>query len=251
MTEHVDFSPMAAAYEKYRVGYGDAVFTAIGKRIDTTADAAVLDLACGTGLSTAPLRRLTSGTVIGADIARKLMERAPREVDGRRIAYLSADAERLPFADSTLSAITCGQAMHWMNPELVMPEVVRVLADSGWFFAYWKYPGPDEPYQQLANRVLTELLGRNIESRYTLSTLPPLQDFGLTEYTEEHFELPLPFTVQSYVGFMRSRRRIRDIAGAQTEEFLRRYEIELAKLHPDGQEFEEMNVVYLFSGRKG
>ena len=250
MTDHVDFNPVAAAYEKYRVGYGTDVFAAIAKRIDTSEASVVLDLACGTGLSTVPLRKLTSGIVVGADIAGELMKRAPRVADGQPMSYITADANKLPFMDHSLSAITCGQAMHWMDPDIVMPEVVRTLAPGGWFFAYWKYPAPDEPYQLLANDVLGDILGRKIESRYTLSTMPDLQSYGLNEFAEEKFDLPLPYTVESYVGFMRSRNRIRKLAGDHTEEFLRRYEVELEKLRPNGQTFEEMNEVYLFSGRK-
>jgi len=250
MTDHVDFSPLAADYEKYRVGYGEEVFAAIGRRVGEGATGAILDLACGTGLSTVPLRNLTDGIVIGADIAAALMRRAPRETRGRHIAYVAADAHRLPHANAVFAAVTCGQAMHWMDADRVMPEVMRVLSPGGWFFAYWKYPAPEEPYQLLANEVLGEILGRTIESRYTLSTMPDLQRYGFADFSEEHFELPLPYTAETYVGFMRSRRRIRDIAGEHTEEFLRRYALELERLHPGGETFEERNLVYLFSGRK-
>jgi SAM-dependent methyltransferase len=246
----VDFNPLAQAYERYRVGYGDEVFAAIARRLDPVSPRAVLDLACGTGLSTTPLARLVESTVVGVDIAAELLRRAPKKSAGQPITYVRAQAARLPFADAAFQAVTCAQAMHWMVEGEVMPEARRVLAPGGWFFAYWKYPAADEPYQQLANRVLTDVLGRPVESRYTLSVPPDLTAAGLENVAREDFELMLPYTVEEYVGFMRSRRRILDLAGAQTGEFLKRYAVELAKLRSGEERFDERNIVSLFSGRR-
>ena len=117
-------------------------------------------------------------------------------------------------------------------------------------FAYWKYPALDEPYQLLANRVLSEVLGRTVESRYTLSVPPDLAAFGLMNVTREDFDLALPYTATEYVGFMRSRRRIRDLAGAHVDEFLARFAAELDGLRPGGERFEERNIVSLFAGQR-
>lgn len=245
----VDFGPLAEDYHRYRVGYGEEVFSAIARRLDPSSSLPVLDLACGTGLSTCPLRRLVAGPVLGTDVALELLKRAPTAVWGHPIHYVRADALGLPFRERSFQAVTCGQALHWMPLDRVMSEVGRVLSESGWFFAYWKYPALDEPYQRLANEVLSRILDRPVESRYTLSVPPDLKRFGLVDVTEEQFELLLPYTVSEYVGFMRSRRRIRDLAGSKTEEFLCMYEEELGRLQHGADPFYERNIVSLFSGR--
>jgi len=245
----VDFDPLAGDYQRYRVGYGEDLFGAIARRLDPESPQAVLDLACGTGLSTVPLRQVVAGPVVGTDVAMELLRRAPASSGSRLIMYVRADALMLPFRGRSFQAVTCGQALHWMPPGGVAPEVKRVLVEGGWFFAYWKYPALDEPYQVLANQVLSVVLNRTVESRYTMTMAPDLNGFGLVDVTEERFELHIPYTVRDYVGFMRSRRRIRDLAGTKTEEFLQQYEVALSRIFPGDGSFEERNLVYLFSGR--
>jgi ubiquinone/menaquinone biosynthesis C-methylase UbiE len=247
VNERVDFNPLAADYERFRTGYGGEMFRAIAARL-TDSHGVILDLACGTGLSTLPLRGIFDGTVIGADVAPELLRRAPRERDGRPIVYIRADAVQLPFRGEAFDAVTCGQAMHWMNPARVLPEARRILKPGGWFFAFWKYPMADEPYQRLADEILTRVLGRATTSAFTLKEPPPLARYGFRDVSEERFELLIPFTVEDYVGFMRSRRRIQDLAGNRTEEFLREFSTELCKVWPPATPFTERNVVYLFIG---
>jgi ubiquinone/menaquinone biosynthesis C-methylase UbiE len=248
VNKRVDFDPLAADYERFRTGYGDEVFRAMSARVGGGATA-ILDLACGTGLSTAPSRALFAGLVVGVDVAPELLRRAPRAHEGRAILYVRGDAVHLPFCDGAFDAVTCGQAMHWMDPSLVLPEARRVLKPGGWFFAFWKYPHIDEPYQRLADEILTRMLGRATTSAFTLKEPPPLEAYGFQETIADSFELPMSFSVSDYVGFMRSRRRIQDIAGHRTEEFLQEYERELRSMWPSAAPFVERNVVYLFGGR--
>ena len=73
MTRAVNFDPQASEYERRRVGYGREV-------PDRKSGPAglLLDLVCGTGLSTEPLARLARGAGIGADVAPAPIARAQR-----------------------------------------------------------------------------------------------------------------------------------------------------------------------------
>lgn len=250
MIEPVDFGPLAADYERYRVGYGSALQAFVGERLQAGPEGPVLDLACGTGLSTEPLVRWARGQVLGADIARNLLTRAPQSVLGKTIRYLLADATRLPFAPESLAGITCAQALHWIPPGNVLPEVLRCILPSGWFFAYWKYPHPDEPYQALADEILSDMHGRPIRQGFSLKVPPDFRAFGFASFERHEFEMQIPYTLESYVGFMRSRWRIKDLAGPRLEEFIAAYRGRLKKLIPDGVSIQERNVLFVFSGRK-
>jgi SAM-dependent methyltransferase len=245
-----DFSPLAADYQRFRVGYGTHLYEVIGERLTAGPEGPLLDLACGTGLSTEPLVRLARGPVFGSDIALNLIIRAPREARGQALRYLVADATRLPIAAGTLAGVTCAQALHWIPPGNVLPEVLRCLKPSGWFFAYWKYPHPDEPYQKLADDILTAMHGREIRQGFSLKVPPDFRVFGFASFERLEFEMRIPYTLESYVGFMRSRWRIKDLAGDRLEDFIAAYRLELAKLVPGGQPFEERNVIFLFAGQK-
>jgi len=250
VTEQVDFGPLAADYERYRVGYGSALHTFVGERLKAGPEGPVLDLACGTGLSTSPLVGWARGPVLGADIARNLLSRAPQSAGGGTIRYLLADATRLPFASGSLAGITCAQALHWIPPGNVLPEVLRCLLPSGWFFAYWKYPHPDEPYQAIADEILSHMHGRPIRQGFVLKVPPDFRAFGFASYERHEFDMRIPYTLESYVGFMRSRWRIKDLAGDRLEEFIAAYRRRLKELIPDDQSVQERNVLFMFSGKK-
>lgn len=249
MTQPVDFGPLAQEYERFRVGYGPVLEAFIGERLVAGPQGPVLDLACGTGLSTAPLAAWARGPVIGADRAPELLARAPRAWGSTRLFYTRALAAQLPFATGSVSAVTCAQALHWIPAEEVLPEVRRVLVTGGSFFAYWKYPHPEEPYQAAADQILSAMHGRPVRQGFSLKEPPDFRSYGFASFERTELELRIPYTLESYVGFMRSRYRIKELAGDRLEEFIGAYRAQLEPLFPAGKTMEERNLIYLFSGR--
>lgn len=250
MTDRVDFGPLAGEYERYRVGYGPELEAYIGERLAAGPPGPVLDLACGTGLSTVPLVQWARGPVIGADLAPALLARAPKAVGHDVLRYVVADATRLPMADATLACITCAQALHWMPQEQVLREALRALVPGGSCFVYWKYPHPDEPYQQIADEILSRMHGRPIRQGFSLKEPPDFRSLGFARFERVEFEMNIAYTLDSYVGFMRSRYRIKELASDRLEEFMAAYEAELENIFPRGQTAFERNIVYVFAGEK-
>jgi SAM-dependent methyltransferase len=94
----------------------------------------VLDLAAGTGA-----------------VTRELIGRAPRiiavEPDERMRAVLSARCpeaevlagrgEDIPLPDASVDAVVISAAWHWLDPELAVPEITRVLRVGGILGVMW------------------------------------------------------------------------------------------------------------------
>jgi len=91
-----------------------------------------LDVACGTGQSTVALKEIAS-RVVGTDVSREMLARAPREAGVR---YVEASAEDLPFADGSFQLITVALALHWFDRSRFLAEARRVLEPSGWLIIY-------------------------------------------------------------------------------------------------------------------
>ncbi|MCA1718623.1 MAG: methyltransferase domain-containing protein [Actinobacteria bacterium] len=91
-----------------------------------------LDAACGTGQSTVALKEIAF-RVVGTDVSRKMLARAPREAGVR---YVEASAEALPFADGSFQLITVALALHWFDRSHFLAEARRVLKPSGWLVIY-------------------------------------------------------------------------------------------------------------------
>ena len=92
--------------------------------------AVICDLACGAGRMSRELAA-PGRTVIGLDLSRSELELARQRSDG---PWMLADAHRLPFADSSLDAVTTSMGL-MVFPALgeVLAEVARVLRPGGVF----------------------------------------------------------------------------------------------------------------------
>jgi SAM-dependent methyltransferase len=94
---------------------------------------AVLDVGCGTGLSTRALADVAD-RVVGVDSSADMLAHAAQVP---AIAYQLARAESLPFADGSFDLINVGLAFHWFQQEAFLREARRVLrADGGWLVIY-------------------------------------------------------------------------------------------------------------------
>jgi demethylmenaquinone methyltransferase/2-methoxy-6-polyprenyl-1,4-benzoquinol methylase len=89
----------------------------------------VIDLACGTGdLGELAARR--GARVVGVDFAREMLRRA--RARGVGAALVQGDAQALPFADASASALVCGFALrNFVSLDAVLAECARVLRPGG------------------------------------------------------------------------------------------------------------------------
>ncbi len=99
----------------------------------------VLDIACGPGNFTRDFARLVgrSGLAVGVDASPTMLARAVEETPAARgargnVAYVRADAARLPFRDSSFDAVCCFAALHLFDePFAALDEMARVLTPGG------------------------------------------------------------------------------------------------------------------------
>jgi ubiquinone/menaquinone biosynthesis C-methylase UbiE len=118
---------------------------------------AVLDVGCGTGLLTARIREeLAPERLVGCDFSRGMLEQAA----GRdpALAWIQADALRLPFADRGFDAVVSTEAFHWFpDPERALRELHRVLAPKGRLML--AFVNPPAQWQSDLARLASRLLG--------------------------------------------------------------------------------------------
>jgi ubiquinone/menaquinone biosynthesis C-methylase UbiE len=94
---------------------------------------ALLDLACGAGAFLRDLAQaFPRARLAGLDLSLAYLEEARRRSGTR--ALVQAKAERLPFADASLDAVTCVYLFHELPPRyrpVVAGEIARVLKPGG------------------------------------------------------------------------------------------------------------------------
>ncbi len=93
-----------------------------------------LDVACGTGRFTRAFGAAVgpAGLAVGLDGARTMLLKALAEGGPDSVAYLRADAVRLPFKESTVDGLCCFAALHmFAEPETALDSFARVLKPGG------------------------------------------------------------------------------------------------------------------------
>ena len=98
----------------------------------------VLDLGCGTGISSRPFAaRLPKGQVVGLDVLPPMLHYARRKARRKRLpnlAFVRATAEDLPFASASFDVVNCCGALHNFDDlDRALAGVVRVLRSGGRF----------------------------------------------------------------------------------------------------------------------
>jgi SAM-dependent methyltransferase len=128
------FGNAAAAYAEHRPDYAeDAVRWAL-EPVSAREPLRVLDLGAGTGKLTAALVRF-GAEVTAVEPDRAMLAELRRSLSS--VQALSGSAEEIPLADASVDAVLVGQAMHWFDLNLAIPEIGRVLVPGGVLAALW------------------------------------------------------------------------------------------------------------------
>src|SRR6202048_5273438 len=120
----MSFGGATQDYDRSRVGPPPEIVDLL---IPTPGEA-VLDLAAGTGAMT---RQLVGRipTVFAVDPDRRMRDVLAEKCPS--VTVLEGTAERIPLPDASVDAVVVASAWHWVDPELAIPELVRVLRPSG------------------------------------------------------------------------------------------------------------------------
>jgi SAM-dependent methyltransferase len=131
-TSGYDRPGFAEGYDRHRPRPPDALLEWLCRYTRAERPALVVDLGCGTGLST----RAWSGRaerVVGIEPnAAMLASAAPAP----GVEFREAFAQDTGLEDGCADIVTCSQSLHWMEPEPTFIEAARILRPGGVFAAY-------------------------------------------------------------------------------------------------------------------
>jgi len=121
------FDRISAAYDAARQEFPVSTIAYVIGHLP--ARPTVLDLACGTGISSRQLAA-KGAKVIGCDVDPLMLRHAVAR-GGGNIRYLIGRAEAIPLHDGSVDAVACFRAYHWFDPPRALPEIMRVLKREG------------------------------------------------------------------------------------------------------------------------
>jgi SAM-dependent methyltransferase len=111
----------------------------------------VLDLGAGTGKLTRSLVAL-GHDVIAVEPSPEMIGVLRRALPG--VEALEGAAERIPVPDGRFDVVTAGQAFHWFDPEVALPEIARVLRPCGVLGLVWNLWNEESPLVERLSALL-------------------------------------------------------------------------------------------------
>jgi SAM-dependent methyltransferase len=132
----------AAQYDRFRPRVPRALLDLLCRYARVEQPALVVDLGCGTGLSTRAWSDVAA-RVVGIE-PNPAMIAVASPAEG--VEYREAFAHDTGLADGCADVVTCSQSFHWMEPEPTLAETARILRPGGVFAAYdYDWPPVIEP----------------------------------------------------------------------------------------------------------
>jgi ubiquinone/menaquinone biosynthesis C-methylase UbiE len=142
------FSGISGAYDIFRPAPPEAIITTLLALANSPRPQRVVDLGCGTGLSTHQWAT-HAHSVIGIDPSSDMLAYARQNVRARssttNVSFLMGRGDAMDIADASTDILTCASSIHWMEPQATFREITRVLKPAGVFAAY----GPQMPFLPL------------------------------------------------------------------------------------------------------
>ncbi|MBO6935178.1 MAG: class I SAM-dependent methyltransferase [Deltaproteobacteria bacterium] len=155
------FSRTVDDYRRYRPDYPEAVFAWIGQTAGLTDGSVVVDIGCGTGISTRQLAG-RGWRVIGVDPNAEMLEAAREDSEGVEVEYVRSDAETLALPLERCDAIVGGQAFHWFDLDRCLPRF-RELLRGGTVVAFWNLRDHADPLMDAYEALLKERCPEYVE----------------------------------------------------------------------------------------
>lgn len=145
------FGAAADAYERSRPDYPSEAIDRLIQELELTRSCRAMDLGAGTGKLT---RLLPAEPTLVAVEPVEAMRSAFASILPH-VRLVGGVAEALPFADETFDAVVCGQAFHWFDGDLALPEVHRVLKRRGRLGLLWNVRDESVPWVRELTEILT------------------------------------------------------------------------------------------------
>ena len=195
------FGAFVKEYERARRPYPPQVFDFLKTQV-TIEKPLILDLGCGTGISTRQLARY--GVVIGCEPDLRMLQAARKHARIGQEKYILGTAAHLSFKDSTFDVVTVFGAFHWFDDQKSITEIKRVLKPCGILFIVNKHGV--KSWGEGYRRAIIKTIGREI-AHFKKNTYAPkqaLQKSGFKKIKVRRWKQAEVYTLENALEYVQS-----------------------------------------------
>ena len=124
----------ADVYDRYRPAPPESVLDVLAFVAGVERPGLVVDLGCGTGLSTRAWADRAE-RVVGVEANPRMVEQARAATAQPNVRYVESYAAETGLRGDEADLVTAFQAFHWMEPQPVLSEAARLVREGGVFAA--------------------------------------------------------------------------------------------------------------------
>jgi SAM-dependent methyltransferase len=133
------FTGLSELYAKHRPSYPEPVVDYIVTRCGLDPQSLLVDVGCGTGISTRLFAR-RGVPALGIEPNAEMRRRAAAEPvpeGSASSSYREGRAEDTGLPEGYADAVLAAQAFHWFDPQAALREFHRILKPTGWVILVW------------------------------------------------------------------------------------------------------------------
>ena len=224
-----NYGEFAEAYAKGRRGCSNAVYNLLRQHV--SSDVAVLDLGCGTGLSTQPLLKMFK-EVYGCDHDIRMLEIAKRNAINPNI-FKKCSAYELPYENEKFGLVTMFTSFHWFCDAKAAHEISRVLKKGG--FVYVVDAGKN-PFHKELMEIEEKAIGYEVSHPKKQGYDPEkmLTENGFITVVKQEFKDIQKYTVEELLQRYQSNTHWHDVihSGKEKEVLDKLRELCISKVNP-------------------
>jgi trans-aconitate methyltransferase len=206
------FKGTAQYYAAYRPGLPKQVASHLKNRFNLDGNGTLLDMGCGTGLSTFALAHLFKKTVAFDIDIEMLKEAKLNEPKGLNIEWQHRSDKDVTLSEGPYRLAVACRAFNWMDQYPLLQKLHNILEPGGGIAligdgSFWT---GNEPWQKKVKEVIQVFLGqkrRAGDSTYSAPVEPYTITLKNNGYEDPHFEA-IPITrewdIQSIIGYLYS-----------------------------------------------
>lgn len=178
----IRFSATVQNYDQYRPSYPPNLIDWIIATTKIKPPDTVVDIGCGTGISTRPFAKKGFNT-IGVDPNEDMLDDARKR--GSSAIYQKGEAQESGLSSNFANLIISAQAFHWFNIAQTMREFKRILKPDGFCSAFWNVR-KKTPLTKNYEALIKKFSGDYEKTIKAVETIQAIKNYSMVKLVKEN-----------------------------------------------------------------